>query len=756
MNGECRDKRFSEMIHAYELGRLTDEERQEFELHLMECEYCFKRVQAFRETTNLLLHDRDVQSEIKEQAAPHKPAEPESKPHWLRWTIAAAAVLVLLILKPWQISVTPDDTLTAAENRLAVVRFDNIADPSDSTRLGETIVNLLIADLSESRYIDVVSSQWLFEIKHQLGYNLSKQPDSMAAIEIARRARARYLLTGRILQVKPNLVLVSELVDLGTGVNLSTQRVDGIIGEDIFNAVDSLSAKIKADLPLPQGALIETDRPVADVTTHSSRAYRYYLDGLDLHRQYIDDEAADRFLQAVRFDTSFAMAYFWLARTYSAVYLDTALKYLDKASNHDQLVIRHWVDRRSGDDSAAVAVLRQLTGLYPQDKEAWATLGTFQMVRRQFAEALQSFDHVLAIDPYYTEALNSEAYLHQYLGHEEEALAMLDRYLTIAPDEPNPYDSRGDILRMQKKPDSAIASYETALEKYPEFHAARYKLAPLYLFKGEYDKAEDCYRTAATARNAYHRSVGKLYLALAPLYQGQFAKAQAVLDDGLAADRLERTSGWNRLLKHLEKGMIYLEKNRNDSAAMQFDSCFTVQDRRPTQGTDPYRALYIIGLARAGEIARAQDSLESFRIRLTETEQSPEPYYLARGGLMLIRGDSAGAVDDLSASLESTTLNDAYYPRYLLAMALYGSGQYDRAIEELSLGHESLEAWRALFCIPDVKAYLYLGLAFEQIGKDEQAIASFEEFVRLWDQADPGTAELDQAREHLKRLTGRI
>jgi len=47
MDNECVDKRAGVLLHAYELGLLSDEEKDQFEAHLMECPYCFNEVKQF-------------------------------------------------------------------------------------------------------------------------------------------------------------------------------------------------------------------------------------------------------------------------------------------------------------------------------------------------------------------------------------------------------------------------------------------------------------------------------------------------------------------------------------------------------------------------------------------------------------------------------------------------------------------------------------------------------------------------------------
>ena len=60
--------------------------------------------------------------------------------------------------------------------------------------------------------------------------------------------------------------------------------------------VDKLSKAVKEDMAVPDAAGGEVSRSVADVTTHSPEAYRYYTEGLDLlwKHYWVETEAAFR------------------------------------------------------------------------------------------------------------------------------------------------------------------------------------------------------------------------------------------------------------------------------------------------------------------------------------------------------------------------------------------------------------------------------------------------------------------------------
>jgi len=57
---KCTDPDIGRLIHAYELNGLSAEERELFEVHLLDCEYCFKEVRQMEVVSDLLNADADV------------------------------------------------------------------------------------------------------------------------------------------------------------------------------------------------------------------------------------------------------------------------------------------------------------------------------------------------------------------------------------------------------------------------------------------------------------------------------------------------------------------------------------------------------------------------------------------------------------------------------------------------------------------------------------------------------------------------
>ena len=78
-----------------------------------------------------------------------------------------------------------------------------------------------------------------------LGHEGIKAVNKDVTTQVASRARARYMLTGSIVQTKPSLIITSQLVDVNNGNVVGSQRVIGESHEELFSLIDRLSTEIK-------------------------------------------------------------------------------------------------------------------------------------------------------------------------------------------------------------------------------------------------------------------------------------------------------------------------------------------------------------------------------------------------------------------------------------------------------------------------------------------------------------------------------
>jgi tetratricopeptide (TPR) repeat protein/predicted Ser/Thr protein kinase len=669
--------------------------------------------------------------------------------------IAAAVVIIYWILEPFRVEVGPKTEAVADENSIAIMYFENVADPEDTDKTARMLTSLLITDLSESQYMSVVSRQRLYDILKLLGKEDLKVIDKTVASEVANRAGVKWILTGEILQLEPNMVVTADISEAADGRIRATQRVVGEPGEDIFIMVDRLSKAIKADMSLPDEAAHEIDQPVADVTTHSEDAYRYYVEGWDYIYKYYFPEARESFRKALGHDSTFAMAYWSLARFTSepekSTQMDKAVKYAAKASPRERMYITAMAARHLGDYESAVKILSELTERYPNYLEAQVSLAiTYRGYLGEPAKAIPHLQKALEINPLFKEAYNQLAYASSEAGDFEQAVWAINEYIALAPNEANPYDSRGDLYAYNGRPDEALESYRRASAIKPGF--STWKEGTMHLFKREYAVAESCFRYLASSSDKQDRALGRLALATVPLYQGRLDDAREMLAVGIGADEMEEIVGFDTASKYRLLAEVYAEKG-DFEAAMEAAGRFAEMTKvlNPNE-PGSWIIIQVSILIKAGDIARAADLVEPLR---SEYDDDPlavtsSDRLLALGLVDDAEGDVESAIAFISRALEA---DEPYlYIQTLLAEMYLKAGRLGEAVELLETALLRYDPARSLMSFRNVRAYYVLGLAYEESGWDTKAMEQYETFLDLWKDADPGIAQIDDARQRLARL----
>ena len=685
----------------------------------------------------------------------HKPRIRKGKTaRYLVPALVLVVAVVALVFRPWQFEVRPTQEAVADGNRLAIMYFDNLADPADSLKMGEIATNLLITDLSESRYVQVVSSQRLYDILKILGREGEKKIDREVASQIAERAKAKWMLHGSILRTDPLIVITAQLIDVSSGTSVATQRINGKPGEDIFALVDRLTVEVKSDLSLPEEAMAEPDRPVAEVTTHSPDAYRLYLEGVDAGFKHYYSEAVRALEKAIELDSTFAMAYYRLSGLSGGAkrqeYAATALRYSDDVSHRERLTIEAYHSFANGDVETATAKGKEIVRRYPDDKEAYHNLAyLYQYGLDDVHKAIEYYRKAVEIDSLYVIVYNQLAYAYHRIGDFENSLWAINKYIELAPNDANPYDTRGDLYALDGKLDRAIESFEKALEIKPDFYASRFKLGHMYLFSGQYEKADSSYRKLCSDSNPFRRALGRLYLTYVPMYQGKLDEALRTVDDMVVAGRVEQDE-MGEADFHNVRSLIFEEKSELQTALTEMER--GVEEYFKTHPDEWYffRHDHIRLLAENEDFEKAQSECDIFRIEIEEHDSSAIwCYWHGLGCLEFAQGDYEKSIAHFGKALEG----DAFFAtRYMLGLSYLKAGRLGEAVSQLESTEKRYESSRVGSIIWSVKIHYYLGQAYEESGWNEKAIEQYETFLDIWKDADSGLVAFNDAKERLARL----
>lgn len=718
-----------------------------------------KRVRKEIEGSNPSGQSR-VQSRVM-TAAPRK--------SYLKPVLAGSAVLVIalvfFILKPFKFDVASEQKAAASDNSLAVMYFDNVPDPADSDKSADMAANLLITGLSESRFLRVVSRQRLFDILTSIGKDDAKRIDQTNASAVAARANVKWTVTGKVFQMSPRVILSAEVSDVGSGDIVTTQRVSGEEGEDLFAVVDKLSASLRNNLSLPEAAKAEESKPVAEVTTHSADAYRYYLEGVEYNRMFYAEEAYASFQKAVSHDSTYAMAWYSLSRIYdpSAQYsqaqrllwLAKAEQYSGKATWKDQRYIRAASLAMKNETLKAMAIFEEILARYPEETDALRSLAGWSSGLGRLSDEVKYLERVLAIDSTDKSTLNTLAYAYNDVGNVEKSLWAINRYIALVPNEPNPYDSRGDLYAFNNRPHEAIESYRLALQKRPDF-MSREKIGWMFLYTGEYDRADSVFKSLATSSDRSVRSQGRTQLHYGTAYKGQFRRALSQLEEAIGADRLEGYDGIWYENKLFDRALLLRATGRFGEATRAAEELSDFRRRTDSTDIEYSRPLIIFYRALSGDFTgahRVRDELQRDILALNDTTGWTSTLNSADGYLAYFEG----RIDEAISHFERIVPRNRgpLGPRhvYYAAQAYLRSGKLEKAVNELERRLRYLDGEPAGNPYDGVRCIYLLGVAYEQSGWKDKAAEQYKKFLNVWKDADSGIEEIADARARLAKLS---
>jgi len=707
-----------------------------------------------------LHHEGKSQGNAKPGKAGRKIAT--SKPKGKRLLIIAAAAtaaaifMFFFLFSPFKLRIGQRQPVQAGTNSLAVMYFENLQDPADKNRTSQMITALLTTGLSDSpRFMQVVSSQRLFDILKLLGKENLKVIDKSVASEVARKAGVQWMVTGKVLREAPNIVLVAEISDAATGTIKATQRVNGAPGEDLFAVVDKLSPQVVQAMSLPEQAQKELEKPVAETTTRSLDAYRAYIAGLENYYKLFMAAAKKDLEKALEYDPDFAMAYYWLAQinyegeNYRAAgeYLAQALKRSLKMTRKEKLYFEALNALIGQKFDQALEKYREIAVLYPDEKDAYFFLG--EIINDKLldhAEAIRCLKKAIAIDPNYKRAYNSLAYVYNYAGDFEKSIWALNQYIALAPDEPNAYDTRGDVYAQNGQLDAAIESVKKAVAIKPDFYLAVERLGLLHIFKQEYAEAEKYFIRLASADDPLTQAMGRSDLALLPMYQGKLRLALKVVNNAIAVDRTDQKYWRELVYLHFCKASIHEEQGDLGVAIKELETGFKTNKKVDPEAPIFKRPYYVYLLSRNGRMAEAEALVREMK-KGSEGNVNTIGYCTAAGCIAQANNDLKSAQYYFEKGKPV-----AFMGTYFWARAFLQLGAPDKTVSLLEKALSKFSADRAFNPIESVKAHYVLGMAYEKLGQTAKAIKKYEEFLDIWKNADPGLPEVADARQRLEKL----
>jgi DNA-binding SARP family transcriptional activator len=608
------------------------------------------------------------------------------------------------------------------------------------------LADMLATNLARARGLEVVGTSRIYELVAQL----RREGDTTAGAvaRAARLAGAAQVVDGALYEVSPGrLRLDLRRVDVATG---SVRSAHAIEGTDLFALADSGTRRLSEELggEAPSG-------PLAGVTTSSEAAYRLYDAGLRAFSRGERATARRLFESALREDSAFAMAQYYLSETTDDIVarygaLDRARRLSDRASPREGLMIR----AAAGfvrDEPGFRAVAETLSIRFPQEIDGHYWFGQALVRNREYAAARAPLERAIAMDSLglagrAARCVGCEAYAGLVF-----ALVALDsfpaaervarRWVAAQPDAIAPHRQLAEVLTLAGRDAEARGALAEAARLGLADHERVLQAAAIEAYAERYAAADSILRPRLGDGSAADRWDTAFNLALWLRAGGRFADALAVTDVARRAFRGEPSEQPGARGALLQRGQVLFDMGRHAEAIAAWDSVGRYVDARetePTRRRSLVSALLLQARAHAAlrdtaRLAPLADSIAALT-RMPGMERTGPMAEYPRGLLLLARGDTARAIAAFRAIPVPSIVG--FVPRDVaLAEALVGAG---RAREAVAVLQPNFRAYRGAAGTYATRTDLHeaLALAWEAAGRADSARAHWAAVVRAWEGGD--------------------
>jgi TolB-like protein/class 3 adenylate cyclase/Tfp pilus assembly protein PilF len=387
---------------------------------------------------------------------------PVSAPQWPRvalivaLVVSASALLISSIVffnrrattgtTPFSISGAIKTLAAIPEKSIAVLPFENLSDEKENAYFADGVQDEILTGLSKVADLKVISRTSVLQYKTGAKRNLR---------EIAAELGVAHVLEGSVQRAGDRVRVSAQLIDARSDSQLWAERYDRGVA-DVFAIQSELAGKIVAQLQAKispsEKASIEK-APTNDIAAFNVYAHAKTLIDNALLRETSKNlfEAVGLLNEAVERDSSFFIAYYQLARAHDSIYqngfdhtparlalADAAIQSLRRlrpdAGETHLAVARHlyWgyldYDRAREQLSAALDAL-------PNSAEAFLLAAYIDRRQGRWEDSTQNFERASQLDPRDIFILQQLSLNYENLRRYADAAAVLDRALTIAPDD---------------------------------------------------------------------------------------------------------------------------------------------------------------------------------------------------------------------------------------------------------------------------------------------------------------------------------
>jgi serine/threonine protein kinase/predicted Zn-dependent protease len=690
----------------------------------------------------------------------------------LKRLIVPAAILLLAVVAGlilWRVlPKTRPAPPPADKPSLAVMYFKNNTGDEKLDHWRAAISDMLVTDLSQSKFIKILSSDQLFNILSEMSQAEAKTYTSKVLKDAAARGGVKNVLVGSFARAGDNFRIDVTLQEAASGKLLNSERVEGKGEDGFFSMVDELTRKIKADLKLSSKEIAsDIDENLTKITTSSPEAFALYSQGRELHNEQKDRESIQMMERAVAIDPDFAMAYRSMAMSFGNMgyiseqrrHLAKAFELSDRLSERERYVIQADYFRESERFyDKAVAAYEKLLAIYPDDSMGNTNLGILYNALEEWDKGIEVFERKIRSNPEEIWAYLNIQDSYMAKGWPEKAKAALESYVRNNKDSFMIRIYMAVVEYVQKRFDQALAETEKAESLNPGFYLTCIAKGCVYRGLGEWGKAEAEYRKVFNLEEQVGHLMARNMLGAMYQLRGQFQRAEEELDRGLQLAEKIEDKGWMSDF-HRSLANVFLGSGQPEKAlkelTLSLRSAVEIESLSRQKQILSAKGCVEVELKKMGD---AQKTVDALRTLLEQDANKKDIRYLdlLTGRVLLKTRDYPGAIDRLTKA-EGLLPNEYFFDN---DQALFMEPLARAYVEQIDLGKARAEYEKVTrlsvgaFYYGDIyaRSFYRLGIICEKQGDEAKARENFQKFLDLWKNADPGRPEVEDAKARLAGL----
>lgn len=637
---------------------------------------------------------------------------------WILIAIGATSVVTLVGLMTLPLRLTP--ALSEADPVLISDFVNTTGDPV----FDDTLKQAISVQLSQSPFFNILS-----DAKARSTLKLMDKPAETrltpdVARELCQRAGSKAYIAGSIASLGSQYVIGLKAINCRTGDSLAQEQVTASSKEKVFTALDKAVTKLRGKVGESLSSVEKFDTPLEDATTPSLEALKAF--SLGMLKERVNDAEAIPFLKrAIELDPNFASAYEGLGATYynmgeaglAQENFTKAFELRERVSEREKFTIAaRYYNYVTGELEKAVEIYQLWAQAYPHDAAARVGLGSLYGATGQFQKAIDHTLEGLRLEPEgganYSNLVLSYAALDRF----DEAKAIHQQEMARGIDDP--------LARVNWFGVAFVQGDTAEMDRQMAWSAGK-------------PEGEDTFLAAKSDAEAFYGHVGEAR---------EFS--QRAVDSALRSNQKETAAQWR-----MDEAVREAEFGNREFARRTTAAALALSANHDTQ------ILAALALARTGDTARAEAMAKDLS-KGYPLDTLVNRYWLPviQASVELDRNNPAKAIQILEATSPYefaspqtwSGLGGPLYPAYLRGQSYLQLRQGREATAEFHkiLDHPGF----MLACALRPLAYLELARAYVLLGNAQETRTNYQEFLRLWKDADPEVPILREAKSEYSSL----